>query len=156
MHHPYKIGRRGEGFCLSFYDNAGTRHRISLGTRDAAEATRRAPVYYAEVTRPAGTTVADLWVSYLADMEGRPVTETMKHTWKALSARFGPLQADEITVAHCRSHAEERRAAGIKDTTIITGLGHLRMVVVWAKKRRLIAEVPSFGVPKSQRESSVI
>lgn len=80
-------------------------------------------------------------------MDGRAVVGTMKHTWKALKTRFGGIEAEAITVADCRAHIEERRKAGIKDGTIHTELGHLRMVLLWAKKQRLIEEVPAIERP---------
>lgn len=87
-------------------------------------------------------------------MEGRAVVGTMKHTWKALERRFGPMEADAITIADCRAHIEERRAArnkhlpnGAGDGTIHTELGHLRMVLLWAKKHKMIDNVPAIERP---------
>lgn len=80
-------------------------------------------------------------------MAGRAVVGTMKHTWKALRARFGPIEGDAVTIADCRAHATERRAAGIKDGTIHTELGHLRMVLLWAEKQRLIDKAPAIERP---------
>jgi integrase len=136
---------RGE-FCLTWQDG-DVRRRYRLGTNDPKEAARRAPARYAELCRPRGKSVADLWTGYLADMKGRAVTVTMTHTWKALKERFGPLSAHEITVADCRAHTAERHAAGIKDGTIHTELGHLRMVLLWAAKHRLIDKAPAIERP---------
>jgi hypothetical protein len=133
----YSIGRfRGE-LALVFYQ-AGKRHRYALGTADRREAERRAPALYAELTRPRGTTVADIWTAYTMDKAGRAVIGTMKHTWKALEHRFGSIQGDRVTVEACREYVAARRRAGIKDGTIHTELGHLRMVLVWGEKRQLI------------------
>jgi len=71
----------------------------------------------------------------------------MKHTWKALRDRFGPVEAVAVSIADCRAHIEQRRAAGIKDGTIHTELGHLRMVVLWAKKHGLIDVAPDIERP---------
>jgi integrase len=136
---------RGE-FCLTWQDG-GVRRRYRLGTNDPKEAARRAPARYAELCRPRGKSVADLWTGYLADMKGRAVTVTMTHTWKALKERFGPLNVHEITVADCRAHTAERHAAGIKDGTIHTELGHLRMVLLWAEKHGLIDKAPAIERP---------
>lgn len=71
----------------------------------------------------------------------------MKHTWKALVDRFGSIEGGAVSVADCRAHVKERRAAGIKDGTIHTELGHLRMVLKWAENMGLIARAPFIERP---------
>lgn len=137
---------RGE-FVLTWDDPAGIRRRYRLGTDDRQEAERRAPARYAELTRSSSTTVADLWRGYETDMAGRAVVGTMKFTWRAMEKRFGPMEGEAITIDDCRAHVEERRKAKIKDGTIHTELGHLRMVLIWAKKKRLIGEAPPIERP---------
>lgn len=137
---------RGE-LVITFEDAGGIRRRYRLGTADPAEAARRAPARYAELTRPRGTTVSDLWSAYLLDMTGRAVTVTMSHTWKALKDRFGPIEGVRVSIADCRAHTQARRAAGISDGTIHTELGHLRMVLLWAHKHKLIAVAPEIERP---------
>jgi excisionase family DNA binding protein len=117
------------------------------------EAERLAPALFSELTRPKGKTVEALWQAYTADKAGRAVIGTMAHTWKALRDRFGPIPGDAITIEDCRAHTAARRTAGIKDGTIHTELGHLRMVLVWAERHRLIErashiERPSKPKPK--------
>ncbi|WEX10350.1 site-specific integrase [Chelativorans sp. AA-79] len=87
-------------------------------------------------------------------MEGRAVVGTMKHTWKALKDRFGPLEGEAVSIADCRAHIAERRALrserfpnGIQDGTIHTELGHLRMVLLWAEKHKLIEKAPAIERP---------
>lgn len=137
---------RGE-FCITWDDPDGVRRRYRLGTADSQEAARRAPARYAELTRPVGSTVSALWDSYILDKQGLAVLETMKHTWKALEPRFGRLEASDVSVAHCRAHTEGRRKAGIKDGTIHTELGHLRMVLKWAENNGLIDKAPHIERP---------
>lgn len=136
---------RGE-FCLTWQDG-DVRRRYRLGTRDPKEAARRAPARYAELTRPKGTTVADLWKGYCTDKIGRSVVTTMGYTWKALEPFFGQLEAEGVTIATCRAYTAERRKAGKKDGTIHTELGHLRSVLVWAQKSRLIGHAPHIERP---------
>lgn len=144
---------RGE-YCLTWDDNLGVRRRWSLKTNIREEAARIAPSKYAELTRPQGTTVSALWEGYKLDMAGRAVIATMEHTWKALEPRFGPMEAEHITIEDCREHIKARRSEkkkqapnGIGDGTIHTELGHLRMVLLWAKKNKLIAEAPHIERP---------
>jgi integrase len=80
-------------------------------------------------------------------MEGRAVVGTMKHTWKALENRFAKMPGEAISIVDCRAHTAERRRAGIKDGTIHTELGHLRMVLKWAEKHRLIERAPNIERP---------
>lgn len=137
---------RGE-FAITWDDAQGIRRRYRLGTDDRKEAERRAPARYAELTRPAGKSIAELWTAYEIDMAGRAVVGTMKHTWKAMRDRFGALDGEAVTIADCRAHVAERRKANIKDGTIHTELGHLRMVLVWAERHQLIAKAPPIERP---------
>ena len=142
----WKLQQCRGSYCIVWYDKGG-RRRYTLGTADRREAEARAPAVFAELTRPRGETVRELWQGYLSDMSGRAVTETMKFTWRALEPVFGALEATDVTVAHCRAHTEARRAAGIGDGTIHTELGHLRMVLLWAEKRGLVSKAPHIERP---------
>lgn len=80
-------------------------------------------------------------------MDGRAVVTTMGFTWKALKDRFAAIDGEDVMIADCRAHTAERRAAGIKDGTIHNELGHLRMVLLWAQKHRLIDRAPAIERP---------
>jgi len=145
MPEQYTIGKLRGGLALVFYDENRKRHRISLGTSNPSEAKQLAPSLYAEVTRPKGKTVAELWAAYDTDKVGRAVLASRKTTWKALKDRFGSMPGDQITVADCRAYIGERRSAvnkngtiGKRDGTIYTELSHLRTTLVWAFKRGLV------------------
>ncbi|WP_264046972.1 tyrosine-type recombinase/integrase [Methylobacterium flocculans] len=163
---PYDIGRLKsagfpEGECVLTFWKDGKRRRFRLGTSDPAEARRRAPSVYAEALRPTGTTVAELWEAYRVDKAGRPVVEIMRHEWKALSARFSEMAGESITIADCRAYIAERRGLrtarhpnGIKDGTIVTELGRIRMVLKWAEKHKLIATAPAIERPALPKRSA--
>lgn len=143
---------RGE-LALTF-EQDGKRRRYSLGTSDPSKAYLLAPAVYEELTRPAGTTVAEMWQAYTRANDGKAVIETMEHTWKALKDRFGPRQAESITEADCDAHIEARRKqvtkqapAGIGDGTLHTELGHLRTVLLWAENKKLIQKAPAIKRP---------
>lgn len=142
----WRLTRLNGEFCLTF-ERDGKRVRRRLGTTDARQAQLIAPAVYAELNRPKGTTVAELWSAYVADREGRAVVGTMAHTWKALAARFGTRDGQSITKEDCRAHTTERRANGISDGTIHTELGHLRTVLKWAENGRLIERAPHIERP---------
>lgn len=137
---------RGE-FALTWDDEQGVRRRYNLGTDDAKEAARRAPARYVALTRPVGTTIAALWEGYRIDKAGRPIAETMKYTWKAIEPWFGSIEAVDITTADCRAYVAGRRKAGKSDGTTHTELGHLRSVLVWAWKERIIPHAPHIERP---------
>lgn len=141
---------RGE-FALTWddinEDGKPVRRRYSLGTDDRAEAERNAPARYAQLTRPSGTTVADLWKGYCLDREGRAVLKTMEYTWGVLEPRFGALEGAAVSIADCRAHTKERQAKGISDGTIHTELGHLRTVLKWAENHNLIDRAPAIERP---------
>ncbi|TDH35055.1 site-specific integrase [Pseudohoeflea suaedae] len=142
----WKLQQYRGSYCIVWNDDGG-RRRYTLGTADHREAEARAPAFFAELTRPRGETVRELWQAYLSDMSGRAVTETMKFTWRAVEPVFGTLDGTAVTIAHCRAHTEARRAAGIGDGTIHTELGHLRMVLLWAEKRGLVSKAPHIERP---------
>ena len=139
MSDEYTIGTNRGIHCLVYYDTTGRRHRYSLGTSNADEAKRIAPSVWSELNRPKGITVDELWDVYVRDKAGRAVLQTMVHTRKAIAPRFGKMNGDAITIEDCRAHVKERRDAGIKDWTIFTEMGHLRMVLLWGEKRKLLA-----------------
>jgi integrase len=141
---------RGE-FCVTWDDrapdNTVIRRRYRLGTENRREAEARAASRYAELTRPTGTTVKVLWEGYQRDKAGKAVLDTMVHTWKALEPVFGHLEGDQIGTEDCRSYTKMRRGANKSDGSIHTELGHLRMILVWAKGMKLIPEAPAIERP---------
>jgi integrase len=132
--------------ALTFQQD-GRRRRHTLATADPREAYILAPALYAELTRPTGSKVADLWDAYVREKAGKAIIPTMGYTWKAMKERFGGRNGDQITIEDCRAHTAERRAAKISDGTIHTELGHLRTVLVWAEKNKLIAKAPAIERP---------
>ena len=133
-------------FVVNVLDDAGKQlHRYRLNATTAREAEAEAPGVFHELARPRSSTVAELWSAYVVDHPGRAVIATMEHTWKALRNRFGSMHAALITADDCRAHTYARRKAGIKDGTIATELGHLRMMLRWAEKRSLIDRAPYLG-----------
>lgn len=143
----WRITRLRGGYALTF-ERDGRRRRYTLNATSPREAQQLAPALYAELTKPAGRTVADLWKAYEVEKEGRAVLDTMKWTWKALEPSFGSREGDSLTLDDCRSYTARRRKAGKSDGSIHTELGHLRTVLKWAEKRRLIQRAPDIDRPK--------
>ena len=152
----YRVGRLGKRFVVSVYDDAGKRlHRYRLNAKTAREAEQEAPGVVHELTKPRDSTIATLWAAYIAEHEGRAIVANMPFTWKALAPRFGTMPADAITPADCRAHIAARRRQGIKDGTIATELGRLRMVLHWAQKQRLITYAPAIVRPSPPKRKEL-
>jgi integrase len=151
----YRIGRLNGRFVVNIYDDAGNRtHRYRLDARDKSAAERQAPGIVSALTKPIGKSVREIWDAFKADRDGRAIIATMVHTWKAIEHRFGTLDGDAITVEDCRAHTATRRKAGVKDGTISTELGHLRMVLRWAEKRGMI-RAPYIERPSAPRRKEI-
>jgi len=142
----WRITRLRGKLALTF-ERDGKRHRYSLGTDDPRQAYLIAPAFFAELTRPTGRTVQDLWTAYTLDKAGKAVLVTMQFTWKAMQARFGSRDGESITKEDCRAHIDARRRSGISDGTIHTELGHLRTVLKWAENSKLISKAPAIERP---------
>ncbi|TPM36647.1 site-specific integrase [Mesorhizobium sp. B2-3-5] len=143
----WSITRLRGGLALAFYRD-GKRHRHSLGTSDPREAQRLAPAVYAELTRPQGRKIADLWEAYRLDKAAKSIATTMSFTGKAILLHFGHRDGEDITKAECDAYTAARRKLGRSDGAIHTELGHLRTVLVWALKKRLIGFAPEIERPK--------
>lgn len=142
----WRITRLRGKLALTF-DREGRRHRYTLATDDAGEAQRLAPALFAELTRPTGTKVKDLWSAYCVEKEGRSIVTTMKYTWVALEPFFANRDGDRITKSECEAYVTARRKQGRSDGAIHTELGHIRTVLVWAQKRRIIDHAPEIWRP---------
>ena len=86
----YRIGRLNGRLCLTWWA-AGKRHRYSLGTNDPREAERLAPSLYAELTRPKGKSIEELWQAYTEDRAGRAVLATMALHMESSTSSFCPI-----------------------------------------------------------------
>lgn len=146
----WRITRLRGKLALTF-EQDGRRRRHTLNTDDAGEAQRIAPAIYAELTRPTGRTVRDLWEAYRKEKAAQSIATTMKYTWVAIGPHFGHRDGEAVTKEECHSYTAARRKAGRSDGAIHTELGHLRTVLVWAQKCRLIDHAPE--IPRPQKPS---
>lgn len=95
MSASYRIGKLKGRFVVSIYDDAGKRiNRYRLNARSAREAEREAPGIVAELTRPKGKSVTEIWDAFVADRQGRAIIGTMTHTWKA-ACRMSTLNGSQ-------------------------------------------------------------
>ena len=150
----YKLGRLGDRWVVSWWeDGKRKRYRLEAGTRQEAE--RAKADFVIGLSRRDGVTVEALWKAYVREKEGRRVTRAMGFEWAFLAPYFGHLEPKHITVELCRTYIKARRSSGKRGTTgdgtIWTELGHLRTVMIWAWKRRLIEFAPPIERPSKPK-----
>jgi len=142
------IGRLRGGFCVYWNDSDGKRRRYQLAacTRKEAEA-EAINVYRDKTAAQSEKSVADLWAAFRHDYRDRRIGQNMEWSGRALLPFFGNLDPDQIHVETCEKYAATRREGGVKDGTIHTELGHLRVCLRWAEKMRIIPRAPHIKRP---------
>jgi integrase len=149
------VGKLKGRFVASWWeDGRRRRYRLEAQSRASAE-TEAIAVYQRERLRAENHTVGALWQMYCDEKQGRRVATTMRYEWRVMEQYFGHLKPEELTVHVCRKYTAARRkmkpkgkATAINDGTIWTELGHLRTVMTWAHKRRLIPFAPVIERPQ--------
>ena len=143
----YRIGRLKGKFVVSWWED-GRRKRYRLDADTLGDAEREARDVILRETAPSGgVTVSALWSEYMNDRNGRAIEQTMRSTGKALLTHLGALRPEQITTEDCRSYHKTRAASGRSAGTIWTELGHLRIVLNWARKQGLIERTPHIELP---------
>lgn len=149
----YALGKlRGKFAAVYWID--GRRHRHALGTADPREAARLLDAFEQKKNElaPAVWTVGELWRDYQKSLGARPAAVTMGWEWRRLKERFDSLHPQEVTEAVVQAHITARRAQlwhgkPIKDGTIWTELGRLRMMFAWAVKKGHLTKAPYIERP---------
>ncbi|SDX82609.1 Site-specific recombinase XerD [Roseicitreum antarcticum] len=144
----YRIGRLNGRFVVTWHED-GQRRRFRLNATTAREAEAEARQVIIEASAPAGAaTVAEIWELYRSDRKGRVIAESMRHTGKAILPAFGHFLPDQITSQDCRNQIDAWRVDGKHDGTIWTRMNHLRIVLSWAQKMRVIERAPYIERPE--------
>lgn len=89
-----------------------------------------------------------VWDAYREDRAGRSIAKTMGFERKAVLTHFGEMTPDDVTDETCRAYVRKRRAAGRRDGTIWTELGHLRTALRWAERTKRIQRAPAIERPR--------
>lgn len=98
-------------------------------------------------SRTAIPTIATLWREYVEYLGERPSGKSLAFTGKRVLRYFGTLRHDEVTLQKCRDYVARRYADGVKQGTVHTELGHLRMALNWGVKMRRIPFAPYIERP---------
>ncbi|MFN3277933.1 MAG: tyrosine-type recombinase/integrase [Paracoccus hibiscisoli] len=131
-------------------DDDGTRRRYRLEAHTQKDAEREArDLILRQTAPPSGVTVAQIWQTYQAEVEGRRQAAKLAQVGKNVLPVFGHLNPDQITVDDCRRFISARRAVGRKDATIRTELGCLRTALSWGVKARVIRSAPRIEMPRT-------
>lgn len=145
----YRIGRLSGRFVVTWWGDDGKRRRFRLDARSRTQAEgEAADLIRRKAAKPSGHTIGDLWESYRSEKQGRRIADSMAFEWRKMEPFFGHLRPEQLTIALCRAYTAARREMGKHDGTIWTELGHLRTVLVWAQKRRMIAHAPDVERPQ--------
>lgn len=147
---PYRLGQLNGQAVVTWRDGAG-RHRVRLEARTELEGRSALDSFVRKRERLSGGevhTIAAIYQSYQTDREkdGKQIAN-FKESWKALKPRFANLTPDDITADLCRQYARERIADGKSQGTVWTELTRLRSALNWARKHRVIRELPYVWVP---------
>lgn len=143
----FKLQRLRGGYAIAVYDEGRRISRKQLESRDAAGAAAEFGRLVAAASRPVDPDVNTLWGAYRTDRAGRRIAENMEFSGRAILPFFGAMRPGDIDVKTCRSYTAGRRLKGRKNGTIGTELNHLRIVLAWAKKTKLIDSVPGMELP---------
>lgn len=141
------IGRLRGGFCV-YWTEDGKRRRYQLDARTRKDAEAEAvTVYRKKSSERPFKTVSGIWGAFREEHEGRTIAANMEWSGRAILPFFGKLDVSSVSKEHCDKYMAMRRADGRKDGTVRTELGHLRIALRWAEKRRLIDAAPHIWKP---------
>lgn len=143
----FKLQRLRGGFAIAVYDGGRRVSRKQLASRDAAGAAAEFSRLVAAASKPVDPDVSTLWEAYRNDRDGRRIAENMEFSGKAVKAYFGAMKPADITAKTCRAYITDRRLKGRKNGTIGTELNHLRIVMSWARRTKLITVAPDIEMP---------
>lgn len=143
----FKMQRFRDGWAIAEYRDGKRISRRQLGARDPAGAAAEFQRIVQAATKPVSPTVTALWHLYRQDREGRTIAGNMVWSGKPVLAFFGALEPDDISIHLCRAYAKQRALQGRQTGTVGTELNHLRIVLRWAAKNRLIGPPPYIELP---------
>ncbi len=147
----FRLGQlKGQAVAV-WRDEHGTKHRYRLEAWTEPEGRSALDAFVRKRDRLSGdtaTTVAAIYASYQADREkdGKQAANFVE-SWKALKPRFANLTPDDINADLCRAYTDERSKQGKSAGTIWTELTRLRSALNWAKRHRIIKDVPYVWIP---------
>jgi integrase len=148
----FRLGQLNKQAVAVWRDDYGTKHRYRLEAWTESEGRSALDAFVRKRDRLTGdeaTTIAAIYASYQADREkdGKQAANFVE-SWKALKGRFANLTPDDITADLCRAYTTERTNAGKSAGTAWTELTRLRSALHWAKRHRIIKEVPYVWIPQ--------
>lgn len=151
----YRLVKYRGNYAVAYQGENGIIRR-SLGTSEIAEAKAAFDDFVIRLDKPKVVTIGYLWAKYREDKAEKRIASNMVFSGKAILPEFTDVLPDHIDAAKCRAYVAKRRKMGRQDGTIWTELNHLRIVMNWALKKRLVkvigdVETPRKPDPKDRR-----
>jgi Phage integrase SAM-like domain len=147
-----KLGMYRDAYAAIYYDEAGKRHRRSLGTADRSLAQTRLEAIRAHLTSKAPAaelTTGAIFQAYLRDREEDDKSTTrMKDAWKRLEPSFEHIRPGDITKDTSTRYINSRREQKASDGTIWTELTYLRAALGFAVRSGWLQSAPYIKVPQ--------
>lgn len=148
----FRLGQLKGQAVVVFRDEHGIKRRHRLPAWSETEARSELDSYVRkrnQVTGREAKTIAEIYAAYQADREkdGKQAANFVE-SWKALKGRFANLTPDDINADLCRAYTTERTDAGKSQGTVWTELTRLRSALNWAKRHKLIKDIPYVWVPQ--------
>jgi len=131
-------------YILTYYDSEGTRHRVSTGCREKADAEREAQKILAgtgERARPK-TLGEALDAAWAKRWEGQKGSQKSKYVYLLLHKRCGSTPCMDVTYAWLEGLVEEWQDDGKSASTINQRLTMLNVAMDLAAKRGWMVAVP--------------
>lgn len=148
----FSLTQRGERWYVQWWQD-GRAQRVSTGTADEREAQRFLAAHAAGHGTPAPPeqpTIGQILDGYLEDRKERVASHaTLRYAAAAIKGVLADLTPENLTQERVRHYADQRRAAGRKDGTIIREMVTLRAALRWAVKAKWITDEPHVEVPST-------
>lgn len=152
--HPHLWRDATRGYWHVDWFQGGRRRRLSLRTRDRAEAERKLDQFVAGLANPAPpkqVMLTDILAGYLRDR--LPVVSsklTLQNSCKQVEKVLGNLAPEHISQSTINGYAKTRASDGLLPGSIIRELVTLRAAMRWAVREKWILREAVFRMPVAQ------
>ena len=148
----WRISSTARGYYAEEYRGGKRVNRVSLGTRDQAEAQRAFADLTTAASRPGGALTLDGIMAHYIRERGREGKDTrrMEQARQYLESLM-VYQPSQVNRRLIRDYTDARRAAGVSTGAIRTDLAYLSAALHLAKKDDLIDKAPSIPLPPAGR-----
>lgn len=157
----YTLGRRGKSYVADYREN-GKRKRANLGKHPNDRLALEKLKQFAEARKAvkrqqAEYTIGALWDLWMVDRARDGFkNDIYLANWVSLKLFFAHRAPMLLDVEDFRTYARQRFAAGRSPWTVNTELVRLRSCLKWAKKHRLLSDVPYVWVCSRGKPRNIV